>query len=310
MKIEILLSTYNGQKYLSEQIDSLLHQEYDDFHILIRDDGSSDKTADIIQAYSERYPQKITFIRDGKKLGYPDCFWKLLECAPEADLYAFCDQDDVWEKNKLESCNGLCCQYDSRKPLLYVHDYFVCEANLNPYKTRHLNETGFSPDYPYNLVYYVMSPGFTMVMNDELRKRILRDRLSGKGIPHDRWTFWCGFFAGTIINDPKVLVRYRRHNDSVTQTGKNNWIVFKEWWKEDIRGNRLGRWNRIARYFSDCYEKEMHTKYASLPKDWKIIAGEGNGVIPYLKRLFFPKALKPGITGEIVLRICFLLNKK
>ena len=126
-------------------------------------------------------------ISETETLVYPNCFWKLLECAPEADFYVFCDQDDAWIKKKLESCNGLCCQYDSRKQLLYVHDYFVCDANLNPYKPRHLLETDFSPDHPYNLVYYVMSPGFTMVLNDELRKRNLWARFL------DRGTFQCGF---------------------------------------------------------------------------------------------------------------------
>lgn len=310
MKIEILLSTYNGEKYLFQQIDSLLSQEYDDFHILIRDDGSSDQTTDIIQDYSERYPQKITFIRDGENLGYPDCFWRLLENAPDSDLYAFCDQDDVWDLRKLASCNEKCCLHNQKEPLLYVHDYAICNANLNPYKIQHLCGNGFSPDYPYNLIYYVMSPGFTMVMNHELRKRILKDQLFGMSIPHDRWTFWCGFFAGTIVNDTKALVHYRRHDTSVTQTGKNNWIVLKEWWKEDILGNRLGKWSWIARYFSDCYEKEMKNKTARAFKNWRIIAGEGNGIISYLKRLFFPKALKPSMIGEFVLRICFLLNKK
>lgn len=310
MTFEILLSTYNGERYLSPLLDSILGQTHSDFHLTVRDDGSSDDTMSILHQYSNAHPERITVLHDGKNLRYPDCFWELLRQAPKADMYAYCDQDDVWDAEKLASCEALCSDKPMEEPLLYVHDYRICDADLNVTGEYHMLSHGYDPSNPCNQIYYVMTQGFTMILNEALRQRILQDPVDGKGIAHDRWTFWCGFFAGEIVHDPSLLAYYRRHGESVTQTGKGVSIVLKEWWHEDIRGSRLKDWSRIARYFAECYKEEMDHMDPSLREKWLRVAGAGRGFSAYFCRLFDTKRLKPSLSGELALRGCFLLNKK
>lgn len=307
MKIEILLSTYNGEKYLGELLDSLVNQDYLDFHITIRDDGSNDSTLEIINEYQNNYNSLISFVRDDKNLGYPDCFWWLLENSRDADMYAFCDQDDIWEPNKLKSVSERCSDTYKEKPILYVHDYKLGDSDLNIYGSHKLAEEKFDPNYPYNTIFFVMTQGFTMVINELLRQRILLDNLTKKNIPHDRWTFWCGFFAGDIVYDDKELAIYRRHEDSVTETGKGALSLIKDWWNEDVKGDRLAGWCKVSRFFAKCYGQEMSQ---TVRRRWLLLSGYNKGMLCYFMRLFYPARLKPSLPGELVLRICFLLNKK
>ena len=94
------MSTYNGEKYLKEQIDSILSQEGVDVRLYIRDDGSSDRTTDILASYQEHKNVKI---EKGNNLGFAKSFLTALDECDEADYYAFSDQDDVWEKDKLST---------------------------------------------------------------------------------------------------------------------------------------------------------------------------------------------------------------
>ena len=309
MRIEILLSTFNGERFLREQLDSILAQTHEDWHLTARDDGSKDGTAGILREYAAAHPERITFAEDGRKLGYPDCFWKLLEEAPAADLYAFCDQDDVWRADKLVCCEEMCRGEDPGRPLLYVHDYRISDGELNVYDTYHMKEAGYREDYPWSLLYFVMTSGFAMALNGALRERILRDKPAGKGLPHDRWIFWCGYFAGKILGDERTTVTYRRHERTVTETGKGNGTFLKEWWTKEIRGDRMARWEEMGLRFTEDFREEMERKRPGIRKDWRVLCKGEKGVGNYFRRLFFPKRLKPSLAGEAALRISFLLNK-
>ena len=100
MSLAILMSTFNGEKYLKEQIDSLLNQEYEAFDIYIRDDGSTDQTVSILENYEHIYPN-IYLLKDTQgNIGVFKSFMYLLSQV-HADYYMFCDQDDVWLSNKI-----------------------------------------------------------------------------------------------------------------------------------------------------------------------------------------------------------------
>ena len=99
--IQVLMSTYNGEKYICEQIDSIIAQDCGykgiaNVKLLIRDDGSSDKTREILESYASKYPEIIRWYHGGNK-GVIKSFFDLLENSDdEADYYAFADQDDNW----------------------------------------------------------------------------------------------------------------------------------------------------------------------------------------------------------------------
>ena len=100
----VMLSTYNGEKFLAQQLDSLYKQKKVDVFILVRDDGSNDKTLEILNQYKDKYGKMIVLAQSN--IGVAQSFFSLMYYAvtemPKFDFYAFCDQDDVWFENKLE----------------------------------------------------------------------------------------------------------------------------------------------------------------------------------------------------------------
>lgn len=92
--VSVLLSTYNGEKYLREQLDSLLVQQGVDLRIIARDDGSKDTTVEILKEYAGK-DTRVSFF-EGKNVGPAQSFFDLIMKSPDSDYYAFCDQDDVW----------------------------------------------------------------------------------------------------------------------------------------------------------------------------------------------------------------------
>ena len=122
-KVQVLLSTYNGEKYLKEQLDSIIAQKGVDVHILARDDGSKDDTIKILEGY-----ENIDIIK-GSNIGVCKSFFELINKSGEYDYYSFADQDDVWDCdklviaiNKLEKCNS--------KPAVYASNTRLVDANL------------------------------------------------------------------------------------------------------------------------------------------------------------------------------------
>ena len=97
--ITVYMSTYNGEKFIREQIESIIYQKDVELYLVIRDDGSTDSTLDIIQEYSLKYPN--IFVYAGENLGYANSFLTVLKEKGGTDYYAFADQDDIWEEDKL-----------------------------------------------------------------------------------------------------------------------------------------------------------------------------------------------------------------
>ena len=124
-KIVVLLSTYNGENYLKEQIDSILNQK-SSHHIdlMVRDDGSSDGTIEILKSYEEEYPGRIK-VHFKENVGYIKSYFELIREAEGYDYYALSDQDDIWLEDKMETAIEACeaCAYNG--PLLYGSSSFL-----------------------------------------------------------------------------------------------------------------------------------------------------------------------------------------
>ena len=130
-KVQILLSTYNGEKFVEEQIESLLNQDYQNINILIRDDGSKDQTKSIIKRYKTNYPEKIS-VMDDSNIGVKKSFMKLIEQASEsADYIVFCDQDDYWEPKKISRLVEVMEKEDQEIPLMYFSKLNIVDSQLN-----------------------------------------------------------------------------------------------------------------------------------------------------------------------------------
>ena len=123
-KVLVLMSTYNGEKYLGQQIESILAQEKVDVHLMIRDDGSTDNTRNVLKRYENN--DRIT-IKYGKNTGVGVSFLKLLYVNMDADYYAFSDQDDVWKKDKLIA--GIRKLEEINGPALYASNQTVTDKD-------------------------------------------------------------------------------------------------------------------------------------------------------------------------------------
>ncbi|HEM2808821.1 TPA: glycosyltransferase family 2 protein [Streptococcus suis] len=130
MKVNILMSTYNGQQFLAEQIRSIQEQTFSEWTLLIRDDGSTDQTREIIEEF-EKKDSRIRFIEKAthKNLGVIKCFHHLLRYE-KADYYFFSDQDDVWLPDKLEVSLREAQSYPADQPLMVYMDLTVVNQDL------------------------------------------------------------------------------------------------------------------------------------------------------------------------------------
>ena len=224
--IDILLTTFNGEKYISEQIDSIFNQEFRSWRLLIRDDGSSDNTVSIINKYKSTHPDKITIINDFfGNLGTAQSFSHLLQ-EIKAPYVAFCDQDDVWLPNKLQKQMELMQRVESRLgkhcPILVNSDLCVANKELSLlsssfWKYQMLDPVRMESFEKLLLQNYVT--GCTCLLNRKLVE--LSMPIPSKAITHDWWIALVAIAKGKIINMPDVTVIYRQHDRN--DTGAKKW---------------------------------------------------------------------------------------
>ena len=214
--VEILLASYNGEKYISEQIKSILAQDFQNFMLLIRDDNSTDSTPDIINEFEKNYPDKIKIIRDDKKIHNPGGnFFELIKYS-DADYIMFSDQDDYWLPNKiritLENMQSVEKNSPAGKntPVLVYADSEIVDADLK-------NSQGVFINRHYkkfsDLLSHYCVTGCLMMINKILYKNL--GEYDPAMILHDRWIalYACAF--GELVHIPEVVMLYRQHASNV-----------------------------------------------------------------------------------------------
>lgn len=214
--VQVLMSTYNGEKYLREQIDSILAQKDVIVKIFIRDDGSTDNTKLILNEYKRN--GKIEWY-DGDNLKPALSFLDLMKNAGDFDYYAFCDQDDIWDENKLSIAIDKLNINKSDKPAMYFSNAKLINENGESLHKYHLSkkinitaESGFIQN---------IALGCTIVFNREaLNKAILADYSTDIAM-HDAWIYRICLAFGEVIYDDKAYIRYRQHNNNVVGGRKN-----------------------------------------------------------------------------------------
>lgn len=217
---DILLSTYNGEKYLRQQIESIIAQDYTDWRLLIRDDGSKDGTLDIINGYCQQYPGKIELLQDGKgNVGCTKSFEALMY-ASDAPYLMFCDQDDVWLHDKVGKTVSAVKQAekDGHLPVIAHCDQKVVDADLNVLDESFINYSQTNVDlYKKNPLFMVISnyiPGCTICMNNIAKQISLP--IGQSALMHDWWIILKTIDnGGKIIDIQEPLMLYRQHGINV-----------------------------------------------------------------------------------------------
>lgn len=224
-RIVILLSTYNAEKYLREQLDSILKQTRTDWQLIVRDDGSRDGTLAILEEYTKKY-NTISYYA-GDNLGAKNSFFDLMKRVENQDFdyVAFCDQDDYWLPDKLKRATKVLDLFSGQKkadvlgqahtvksfPLLYCGKPQLVDKELSPIlkEIKRTIRPGFSNALVENIV-----TGCTTVLNRAMYD-IVMQLLPEYCIMHDWWMYLAASCFGQVLYDETPMIYYRQHENNV-----------------------------------------------------------------------------------------------
>ncbi|MFD2614056.1 glycosyltransferase family 2 protein [Paenibacillus gansuensis] len=257
-KVTILLSTFNGDAYLEQLLDSLLSQDYENWRMIIRDDGSSDETLSIVSKYSKDYPDKFELnMIESRNVGAAQSFGLLLSYAIHAEYVMFCDQDDIWLPSKISSTLNAMQHaehvYDG--PILIHTDLTVTNAELEKIDSSYWAYQNINPSRDklnYLLVQNVVT-GCTVMINRKLVHLV--NPLQQGVIMHDWWIALVASAFGKIeyIKEPTIL--YRQHLKN--EVGASRYSVLKQLQKYKIASKRILMLVKQAIIFEDTYSSVL-----------------------------------------------------
>ncbi|MDG5815010.1 glycosyltransferase family 2 protein [Chitinispirillales bacterium ANBcel5] len=236
--VDILLSTYNGQLYLSDLLCSIERQSYKNWRLFIRDDQSSDKTVRIIKEFKSKHNKKVIIIpTNNQRLGVISSFSRLLENST-SDLIMLCDQDDIWNENKIlsmvESLHFHIRAHNLKRttPILLFSDLQIIDSNekviYNSFWEKENIKITCISDLYINF-FRNFSPGCNMLFNRALLTKTLP--FPPEAVVHDWWISLNAAYSGKIFGINKKLMKYRVHSHNVigisTESESPSWFLFR-----------------------------------------------------------------------------------
>ena len=295
--ITIIMAVYNGQEYIREQLESLKDQTYTEWRLVIRDDRSSDKTAEIVKKFSDEVEQEVIFKVNEKPSGSAkNNFALLINDAKESDYVMFCDQDDIWKKDKIEITFNKMKQAEERYgrdfPLLVHGDVEVIDENGNinadsMFEMSHINADSKLPQ----ILIQNHVTGCTMMCNKKLIAGISEYAYSEYIIMHDYLAALYASVFGKIEVIKKPLLSYRQHSGNSVGAKNNNNPVYllkrlangRKSYKEAMETSR----NQV-KFFVEIYREELAAeKYC---KEYELMSGYASlGSRAKLYRIMFYK---------------------
>lgn len=218
-RVAIVLSMFNGERYLREQLDSIVRQSFGQWHLLLRDDGSADATRQKAMDFAGNHPDRVTLTEDGgDNIGLVASFSRLAQEA-DADYLLFSDQDDVWLPDKIAKTLAMMQdgeqQYGTATPLLVHTDLCVVDRHLRPqapsfWKYRQLNPaTGV---VLHRLLVENVVTGCTMMINRPLAEMALP--IPQEAVMHDWWLALVATLFGRVLHLNEATILYRQHRDN------------------------------------------------------------------------------------------------
>src|SRR5665647_240888 len=212
-KVDIVLATYNGEKYLAQQLDSIIAQTYINWRLLISDDGSSDKTNSIIEKYA-KIDKRILLVNKNRQGGVVQNFSKALEFV-NADYIMFCDQDDYWLPEKIAHLKGILEEKEKltgKVPLLVFSDLIIVDENLKILKQSFYAGTGWNPANNFDtrfLLWRSTVYGCSVMFNKSLYD--VATPFSPEISMHDQWFALKASLTGHVLYSKDSHVYYRQH---------------------------------------------------------------------------------------------------
>jgi len=218
--VSIVMATYNGEKYVAEQIDSILASTVKNMELYIYDDGSKDGTVPILKQYESLYPDQVHVYQNKENLGVTMNFLKAI-CRTTTDYIMLCDQDDVWKPDKiavtLKRMRHMEAQAGSEVPIAVFTDAEVVDAELKMIESSFFKASRLNPgktELPRLLMENKLI-GCTVMINSALRKIIAGHNLPKKAKFHDGWIALIAASLGKIGYVDQTTLLYRQHGSNV-----------------------------------------------------------------------------------------------
>lgn len=302
-RVAILLGTYHGQQFLVDQLDSIAAQSHTNWQVWASDDNSQDNTHAILEEYRANWGGALS-VMSGPSEGFATNFLMLVcNASIQADYFAFCDQDDIWEPGKLTRAIEWLRTIPNEIPALYCSRTRLVD-NEN-------RDIGLSPLFIKsasfaNALVQNIGGGNTMVFNQAARNILCEAGSSVEVVSHDWWTYLlvtgCG---GKVFYDPVPSIRYRQHQENLVGHNSN---LFARWKRICmlVRG-RYKKWNNInLKALKLVYanltpeNKEIYNKFSSARNSW---------VIPRILGLAISGVYRQSLLDNVALAIAAFLGK-
>lgn len=306
-RVQVLLSTYNGEKYIKEQLDSILAQMDVEVSVLIRDDGSTDSTVNIIDEYCSTNPD-IKLIKGSNKGACKSFFELFKEADMGYDYYALADQDDYWYENKLTVACDKLSDIDNKenKPLLYCCEADITDENLNA-TDKDKAEANTKPS-----AFSIKKPGFGNALIENIARGgsivfnptmlgMVRINAPEDCYMHDWWLYLIATCFGKAIHDNKAYYKYRQHKDNVLGASTSKLTIIKRRFAQS-KTNK-GHVSNQAIAFGKMYQipdKKL--------KQLDVIVGYRNSFKQRVRGLSGKYLYRQSKSDNIIFRLLFLTN--
>ncbi|MQB80812.1 glycosyltransferase family 2 protein [Lactobacillus reuteri] len=293
--VAILMSTYNGEKYLEEQVKSIISQDYTDWHLYIRDDGSTDNTVSLIKKIT-RDNEKITFLNENKpkNLGVTGSFMDLL-ANTKAQYYMFSDQDDYWMEDKISAAlKKMQASEIGDMPICVHSNLTVVDTNLHGDSLMNSSEEHWS-DFK-SMLFANCVTGCTMMINQELKNLIDFNKVkSNKLYVHDWWIALVAAAFGKVVYLDRSTILYRQHQGNVIGSNKRTTLFNKN---EPFNG-RVIRMVKITSDFWQAYGSKLTGQNKNYVKNYASLVRHRNPLWNLRIVLKYPPA-RATTTGNLV----------
>ncbi|MFZ7131417.1 MAG: glycosyltransferase [Eubacteriales bacterium] len=296
----VLLSTYNGEKYLNAQLMSILNQRDIQVKLIIRDDGSTDSTIQLLKKFMIDYRDNINCCF-GENLGIHKSYDYLYRHAPSGDYYAFADEDDVWDTDKLSIAIQM---LEKNNADFYASASSLVDKSLKPlYRTTANKEKVEHYQYSSSKILSPGAQGCTIVITNKLRNLLITYTPSVI-FGHDTYITIVAYYLVKCVYDNQSHMKYRQHDNSWTG---NRTEKYKQW-RRDISHflKGLERYSKLAKEIIDGYEDLLEKNDYEL---LNYLQNSKHSLRDRAKLFFMRDFRKYGLIQTIVFKIALIFGQ-
>ena len=303
-QVAILMCTYNGEEFIREQLDSIEAQDYKNWTLYVNDDGSKDKTLDILKTYQKKWGIKKLHIRRGPQKGFSQNFLQIItDKKIRADLYFLSDQDDVWMPHKLSHTLQKLAKLDLLKPTLYCARTTYVSSDAK--KILGESDLFLKPPSFRNAIVQSIAGGNTMAFNNILKK-IVSQFKKADIVSHDWWLYIVNELSGgKTLYDIESTILYRQHSGSLI--GANTGFIAK---LRRLRMLLKGVYREYNTKHLDTFNQiNLPSKKANIKLIDDFFVKRDQAILQRLRMIYDLGLYRQTLDGQVALYLGALLHK-